>query len=771
MNLETLCLGCMDDDSGAPVCPKCGRPADLPAKNSLQLTPRTMLRDQYLIGRALGHGGFGITYLSWDLGLETRLAIKEYMPNGVAGRSSGETKVLAFSDQTKPEFEWGLERFMEEARVLKKFRDHPGIISIDTVFRDNGTAYLVMEYLDGSTFEEFLRRRGGKITFETALRVMLPVIDALSAVHAEGILHRDVSPDNIYLTRNGKVKLIDFGAARNALGQKSRNLSIILKEGYAPEEQYRASGIQGPWTDVYATAATLYHAITGKSPQPALDRQAQDEVLPPSQMGFDMEPRAEAALMRALAVKANDRFQSMEDFKLGLTGTAPVSSEAPVRERQEAAIPTPRPIPREVSPAAPPPAQPVTPVREQPANMRPPISARPVEAPPPPAHMAASPARSRWILPAILGAAALVTIGVVLHKPDSDTNSKGGGKTSVSTGATGSTGARGTTAPSAKTGDNPGADGASGADSASTIPPASGTTGPAGATTSSGGGSTLPAEGASGGSAPSGGGGEGSSGGAPKRSSVANSRKSSARPPSSDGASASGGGSAGTGPLAGLTGSNASADGSNASADGSNASPGGSNTSPGRSNANRGSANRGGPDAQGYDGLLNQAKAAWNQHDYQQAQTLLQQAIRLDPEKPRAYDGLAELQLYQLNDLAGAVKNYQAALAHGGEVTFHVAHDHSGETFATQCRGFLHISPRGVRYVPTDFPAHAFNVARADVREIRKNRMVGILGRRTSSDFHAFHIRLANGQNYNFAPQSRFTDSERDLILAFLGVN
>src|SRR5580658_4476735 len=342
MNLSTLCVGCMEDDSGDPVCPKCGRPFELPPKNSLQLKPRTMLRDQYLIGRALGHGGFGITYLAWDIGLEAKLAVKEYMPNGVAGRASGDTKVLAYSDQTKPEFDWGLDRFLDEARTLKKFSKYPGIVSVDTIFRDNGTAYLVMEYLDGWTFEDFVKRRGGKIAWETALRIMLPVLDALAAVHAEGILHRDISPDNIYLTRAGQVKLIDFGAARNALGQKSRNLSIILKEGYAPEEQYRASGIQGPWTDVYATAATLYHAITAKIPQPALDRQAEDKVERPSALGVEIDPREEAALMKALSIKASDRFPSMEDFKASLTGG--VTSYAPV------AMPVPVPVP--VTPAA-----------------------------------------------------------------------------------------------------------------------------------------------------------------------------------------------------------------------------------------------------------------------------------------------------------------------------------------------------------------------------------------------------------------------------------
>src|SRR5580658_3534573 len=352
MNWKTLCVNCMQNDTGDAICPKCGSPFDLPPKNTLQLKPRTMLHDQYLIGRALGHGGFGVTYLAWDIGLETRLAVKEYLPHGVVGRSAGETKVSAYSEQTQQEFEWGLDRFLEEARTLKKFSSSPGIVAVDTIFRDNGTAYLVMEFLDGWTLEEFLERRGGKILFETALRIMLPVIDALITIHGDGVLHRDISPDNIHLTRDGKVKLIDFGAARNALSQKSRNLSIILKEGYAPEEQYRASGIQGPWTDVYAMAATLYHAITGRIPQPALDRQAQDKLQWPSQMGIEIEPRIEAALMKALSIKAGDRFQSMEDFKAALTGSVTTYASP-------AALVIPAGVP--VQKAPPPPPPPVNP--------------------------------------------------------------------------------------------------------------------------------------------------------------------------------------------------------------------------------------------------------------------------------------------------------------------------------------------------------------------------------------------------------------------------
>jgi serine/threonine protein kinase len=419
MNTQTLCMGCMENDSGSPECPTCGRPFDLPPRSPLQMKPRTLLHDQYLIGRALGDGGFGITYLSWDLGLESRLAIKEYMPNGVAGRSGGETKVIPYTEQTKQEFEWGLDRFMEEARVLKKFSNHPGIVSVDTVFRDNGTAYLVMEFLDGVTFEEFLARRAGRITFETAMRVVLPSMDALAAVHAEGILHRDISPDNIYLTRAGKVKLIDFGAARNALSQKSRNLSIILKEGYAPEEQYRASGIQGPWTDVYAMAATLYHAITGRIPQPALDRQAQDNLQWPSQMQIEIEPRVEAALMKALAIKANDRFQSMEDFKAALTGTM-TTFAPPVMPVAAVAPPPPPPATYVTQMAQVPPSQ------VPPSYTPPPPTGNPPAMPPPSSSGPSSGSGAKWLLLMIpvavllIGAAVLLTLFLpkFLHRND-----------------------------------------------------------------------------------------------------------------------------------------------------------------------------------------------------------------------------------------------------------------------------------------------------------------------------------------------------------------
>ncbi len=384
MNAETLCLGCMQDDSGAAVCPRCGSPSALPARNALQLPLRTVLHNLYIVGKAIGHGGFGITYLAWDTASQTRVAIKEYLPKGIAGRAPAGTLVVPY-EQTRREFQWGLNRFLDEARTLQRFRWLAGIVSVETLFSENGTAYLVMEHLDGWTFEEFLTSRGGFVPMKTAIRVMLPVMDALGAIHAEGILHRDISPDNIYLTRAAQVKLIDFGSARNALIQKSRRLSIVLKEGYAPEEQYRASGIQGPWTDVYATAATFYHAITGKIPQPALDRLVRDRLEPPGALGIHLPRPVEAALMKALAVRAADRFQSIQDFRAVLTGESDLT-----------APPTP----------APPPA---------------PTAARRVYVPVPavPAPAAPAPARRanrRWLIPAILGLLALLALLAALSR-------------------------------------------------------------------------------------------------------------------------------------------------------------------------------------------------------------------------------------------------------------------------------------------------------------------------------------------------------------------
>ncbi len=330
MQIEKLCYGCLEDDSGLPECPRCGYSASQTPDFPLLLPPGTVLHDQYMIGRSLGHGGFGITYLAWDMNLERRVAVKEYLPNGLATRTHGTLQISTYSGQ-KDDYELGLRKFLEEARVLARFQSHPGMVAVQFFFQANGTAYLVMEYLDGSTFDAYLKDKGGRIPFSRAMDVLMPVMDALREVHKTGILHRDISPDNIYITRLGPVKLLDFGAARYALGEHSQNFSIILKEGYAPEEQYRSKGHQGPWTDVYACAATLYRAVVGKVPPPALDRIHQDELEAPSALGIAMPMAAEEALLKALAIDAPARYPSMEAFQSEIAGSRRSDSDEEFR--------------------------------------------------------------------------------------------------------------------------------------------------------------------------------------------------------------------------------------------------------------------------------------------------------------------------------------------------------------------------------------------------------------------------------------------------------
>src|SRR5260370_6452733 len=226
---DRLCMGCMEPLGESTVCPHCRWNDAAPITIPLYLKPRTVLQEQYVVGRMLGHGGFGITYLGWDLHLERKLAMKEYLPSAMASRDSGNSKVIPNAGQLEKDFDWGLERFLDEARTLARFQNQPGIVAVSNFFRANGTAYLVMEYVEGITLDDYLKRKEGRIPFEKALRIMMPVMDALREVHKANIMHRDISPDNVYLCNSGPVKLLDFGAARYAISQHSRKLSIILK--------------------------------------------------------------------------------------------------------------------------------------------------------------------------------------------------------------------------------------------------------------------------------------------------------------------------------------------------------------------------------------------------------------------------------------------------------------------------------------------------------------------------------------------------------------
>lgn len=308
-------MGCMEEKGEAVVCPSCGLDeTQLDSSNSNFLPPGSRLNGRYIVGTPLGQGGFGITYIGYDTTLNSKVAIKEYYPSDIAGRSKTNCTVVAFT-QGADDYETGKRRFLNEARTLAKFAEHPCIVGVKDFFDENGTAYMVMEYLNGVSLKEYLNRNGGKISPEEAISILMPVIDALRAVHKVGIIHRDISPDNIFITRDARVRLIDFGSARQTLnGQKS--LSVMLKPGYAPEEQYRSQGNQGPWTDIYALTATFYRMITGTVPPDSLERVLEDTLEIPAELPQNLQ----TAISIGMAVRAAERYTSVDQLQAALIG-------------------------------------------------------------------------------------------------------------------------------------------------------------------------------------------------------------------------------------------------------------------------------------------------------------------------------------------------------------------------------------------------------------------------------------------------------------------
>lgn len=300
-------------------CPVCGKTNEekTPAHH---LLPGTMLLNRFYVGYALGEGGFGITYIGFDTKLNMKVAIKEFYPNGFVSRSNTISAAVndSVTQDRKEFFEKGRERFLEEARILAKFSGEPGIVDVRDFFEENNTAYIIMEFLDGVDMKTYIKNNG-LLSDKKAVEMLMPVMESLKKVHAQGLIHRDISPDNIMVVGN-TVKLLDFGAARNVSAEANKSLSVMLKPGYAPEEQYRSKGNQGPWTDVYALSATLYKAITGVTPDDATQRVFSDEVKTPSALNFTIDPKIEAAIMKGLSVNQNDRYQSVDLFIQGLKG-------------------------------------------------------------------------------------------------------------------------------------------------------------------------------------------------------------------------------------------------------------------------------------------------------------------------------------------------------------------------------------------------------------------------------------------------------------------
>lgn len=311
MDLDKTCFGCFSEKSGDGPCPVCGFDEAAYDHPYVALPTGTILNGRYVTGKVLGVGGFGITYLGFDLTLEIRVAIKEFMPQGVATRTTDGYTMTVMSRREEENFKAGAERFLSEARTIAKLNRSENIVYVQNYFSENNTAYFVMDYVDGESLRSYVDKKGGRISFGEAISLLRPVMTALCDVHAQNLIHRDISPDNIFITKDGKSKLLDFGAARQAGGN---SMSVILKRGYAPEEQYSTRGNQGAWTDVYAMAATIYDCITGELPPDSIERVTEDTLVPASEKGADVSPAEDAALMKALSLHAQDRFQSMGEF-------------------------------------------------------------------------------------------------------------------------------------------------------------------------------------------------------------------------------------------------------------------------------------------------------------------------------------------------------------------------------------------------------------------------------------------------------------------------
>ncbi len=331
-----ICFGCFEQyDDSFDICPHCGYAEGTEPELATYMRPGAILNERYVIGRALGHGGFSVTYLAWDALLLHKVAIKEYLPSEYATRRPGESRLTIFSGKEGEYFQFGKEKFLDEAKRLSAFQNEDGIVHVYDCFSANETAYLVMEYLDGITLSEYLKKEAavspqGRIAPEKAIALLTPVMLSLQRVHDSGMIHRDIAPDNIMILKDGGVRLIDFGAARHAVHDCGKSMTVIIKDGYSPEEQYNSHSVQGPAADVYALSATLYQMVTGITPPGAIERgeyqqkHKRDMLPPPSKFNKAVTKAQDTALLNGMALHTQDRTQSVAELYEELTAQTPV---------------------------------------------------------------------------------------------------------------------------------------------------------------------------------------------------------------------------------------------------------------------------------------------------------------------------------------------------------------------------------------------------------------------------------------------------------------
>lgn len=293
-------------------------PSNRSMSNTRCLKPGVILKERYKIEEVIGAGGFGITYRAWDPLLQSYVAIKEYYPSGIATRSADSSKVCVPVGQEQREYHRGRIRFLKEAQDVARFQSESNIVSIYDYLEENDTAYMVMEYLHGCTLKQYIREHGGRLDTDHILHICLSVLDALAVVHKAGMIHRDISPENIFICEDLTVKLIDFGAAKQVYLDGEQTMSVVLKPGYAPPEQYAKKDKQGPWTDIYALGATLYFAATGEKPEESFGRVLEDTIKPVCEVNPEIPRAMSQVIMRAMSVKIEDRYQTVEAMREAL---------------------------------------------------------------------------------------------------------------------------------------------------------------------------------------------------------------------------------------------------------------------------------------------------------------------------------------------------------------------------------------------------------------------------------------------------------------------
>ena len=315
--MERYCPYCMHSVQLGQLCPNCKRDPEAYRPESRQLPPGTLLQERYVLGRALGAGGFGITYLGWDLKLERRVAVKEYFPTAFLKRETSVTlDVTCYTASGQEAYTKGREQFLREARTMAALEKIPQMVRVLDFFPEHNTAYIIMEFLEGQTLKEITQAQG-PCSAQVLLPLLEPVIRAMEAMHQANIIHRDISPDNLMLLSNGTMKLMDFGCARDIQGEVT--MTAMLKEGFAPYEQYSGHG-QGAWSDLYSLCAAIYYCLTGKVPPSAMKRGEPDPLIPPSRLGAELTEQQERALLKGLAVRAADRWKSMGELYGALYG-------------------------------------------------------------------------------------------------------------------------------------------------------------------------------------------------------------------------------------------------------------------------------------------------------------------------------------------------------------------------------------------------------------------------------------------------------------------